>query len=81
MSYDTMAEPDPEVVLRAAFESTIACHDRLVKEGHNLSLYNTVQNAADVNAIRVALGYDKVNLFGGFCLSGASHDKGLPPEH
>jgi pimeloyl-ACP methyl ester carboxylesterase len=34
-------------------------------EGYNLSAYNTVQNAADVNAIRIALGYDQINLWGG----------------
>jgi pimeloyl-ACP methyl ester carboxylesterase len=40
------------------------CHDRLVKEGVNLALYNSAQNAADVDALRQALGYDKVNLYG-----------------
>ena len=43
----------------------MTCRDRLVSEGYNLSAYNTVQNAADVNAIRFALGYDQVNLYGG----------------
>jgi pimeloyl-ACP methyl ester carboxylesterase len=31
----------------------------------NLSAYNTSQSAADVNAIREALGYEQLNLFGG----------------
>jgi pimeloyl-ACP methyl ester carboxylesterase len=43
----------------------MACRDRLVSEGHDLSAYNTIQNAADVNATRIALGYDQVNLYGG----------------
>ena len=43
----------------------MACRDRLVKEGHNLSACNTVQNDAGVNAIRVDLGYDEVYPFGG----------------
>ena len=40
------------------------CHDRLVKEGVNLALYNSAQNAADIEALRQALGYDKINLYG-----------------
>ncbi len=40
------------------------CHDRLAKTGVNLALYNSVQNAADVEALRRALGYDKINLYG-----------------
>ncbi len=58
-------EPDSNVSLKAAFDSIVTCRDRLMNEGHNLSAYNTVQNAADVDDIRVALGYDKVNLYGG----------------
>jgi pimeloyl-ACP methyl ester carboxylesterase len=42
----------------------MVCRDRLSSEGHNLSVYNTLQNAADVDAIRIALGYDQVNLYG-----------------
>jgi pimeloyl-ACP methyl ester carboxylesterase len=63
--YDQLDEPDVEASSQATFEALTACHDRLVREGVNLSNYNTVQNAADVNAIRIALGYDQINLFGG----------------
>ena len=63
--FDLLDEPDPDVTQQAVFEAMMACRDRLVSEGHNLSAYNTVQNAADVNAIRIALGYDQVNLWGG----------------
>jgi len=63
--FDLLDEPDPEVALQAQFDALMTCRDRLVSEGHNLSAYNTVQNAADVNAIRIALGYDQVNLYGG----------------
>jgi ABC-type multidrug transport system ATPase subunit/pimeloyl-ACP methyl ester carboxylesterase len=62
---DLMDEPDPDVALQTQFDALMACRDRLVSEGHNLSAYNTTQNAADVNAIRIALGYDQVNLYGG----------------
>ena len=58
-------EADPEVIEESIFSMWIGCHDRLVSEGHNLSAYNTVQNAADVDAIRRVLGYDQVNLYGG----------------
>ncbi len=30
----------------------------------NLALYNSAQNAADIEALRQALGYDKINLYG-----------------
>jgi pimeloyl-ACP methyl ester carboxylesterase len=40
------------------------CRERLVDEGIDLSLYNTDESAADVEALRVALGYDQWNLFG-----------------
>lgn len=63
--FDLLDEPDPEVALQTQFDALMACRDRLVSEGHNLSAYNTIQNAADVNAIRIALGYDQVNLYGG----------------
>ncbi len=63
--FDLLDEPDPDAVQEALFDAVMECRDRLVSEGYNLSAYNTVQNAADVNAIRIALGYDHVNLYGG----------------
>jgi len=47
-----------------ATEAAMKCHDRLVKEGVNLAAYNTAQNAADIEALRQAMGYDKINLYG-----------------
>jgi pimeloyl-ACP methyl ester carboxylesterase len=41
-----------------------ACHQRLVNEGINLSDYDSLQNAADVEAVRQALGYGQINLYG-----------------
>ncbi len=55
---------DPDAALEEQFQATMACRDRLVAEGYNLSAFNTTQNAADVNDIRIALGYDQVNLLG-----------------
>ncbi len=62
---DNLDEADPEAALRSTFAALMACRDRLLAEGHNLSAYNTIQNAADVQAIRQALGYEEINLFGG----------------
>ncbi|MCA9914031.1 MAG: alpha/beta fold hydrolase, partial [Anaerolineae bacterium] len=45
-------------------QALLACHDRLVETGVNLSLYNTVNNAADLEAIRQAMDYEQWNLFG-----------------
>ena len=40
------------------------CYDRLIADGVDVSAYNSIQNAADVNAIRQALGYDEFNFYG-----------------
>jgi pimeloyl-ACP methyl ester carboxylesterase len=63
--FDLLDELDPETGLRTLFDAAMACRDRLVKEGHNLSAYNTTENAADVDDIRRALGYEQLNLYGG----------------
>ena len=42
-----------------------ACHDRWLREGVDLAAYNTVENAADLNDLRLALGYGKITLIGG----------------
>jgi pimeloyl-ACP methyl ester carboxylesterase len=43
----------------------VACRDHWQRQGVDLAAYNTVENAADVNDLRLALGYDKVTLVGG----------------
>jgi pimeloyl-ACP methyl ester carboxylesterase len=63
--FDLLDEPEPDVVLQGQFDALMACRDRLINEGYNLSVYNTIQNAADIDAIRTALGYEQVNLYGG----------------
>lgn len=40
------------------------CHDRLVEEGIDLAAYNSQENAADLNDLRLALGYEQWNLYG-----------------
>jgi pimeloyl-ACP methyl ester carboxylesterase len=45
-------------------QSSQVCHDRLVEEGINLTAYTSAANAADVNDLRIALGYAEWNLYG-----------------
>lgn len=40
------------------------CHDRLVADGITLAAYSTPENAADLAALRLALGYEQWNLLG-----------------
>ncbi len=40
------------------------CRDRLVDAGANLAAYNSAENAADLNDLRLALGYEAWNLYG-----------------
>ncbi len=42
-----------------------ACHDELRARGIDLSAYNVIENAADINDLRKALGYSQWNLAGG----------------
>lgn len=50
--------------LRLEIEVMGACRDRLVNEGVNLDAFNSLENAADVDAIREALGYDQIVFYG-----------------
>lgn len=51
-------------VLKLSNDAAIACADRLRAEGVNLSAYNSAENAADINDMRVALGYESIDLYG-----------------
>jgi pimeloyl-ACP methyl ester carboxylesterase len=48
-----------------AREALIECRDGHLRQGVDLAAYNTVENAADVNDLRIALGYKKITLIGG----------------
>lgn len=50
--------------VRLSNEALTACAERLKAEGINLSAYNSAENAADVNDLRLALGYDQLDLYG-----------------
>src|SRR5215472_777739 len=62
-SLDQNLSPAQEVAIQRA--ALMSCYSRLVGEGIDLSLYNTVTTAADVNDLLQALGYKQVNLNGG----------------
>lgn len=52
-------------LVEAIREGAAGCRDRWLAAGTDLSAYNTVENAADVDALREALGYDRMTLIGG----------------
>jgi pimeloyl-ACP methyl ester carboxylesterase len=44
-------------------ESFRRCRERLIAEGIDLSAYHSAASAADVNDLRLVLGYEKLNLY------------------
>lgn len=44
---------------------SVECRDAFRGEGVDLAAFNTVENAADVDALRAALGYERISLVGG----------------
>jgi pimeloyl-ACP methyl ester carboxylesterase len=46
-------------------EAPAACYARLLDAGIDLAGYTTTANAADVNDVRLALGYEQINLWSG----------------
>lgn len=61
--YDTLAQPPPDTN-EAYFAVADQCRRRLLAAGVDLAAYTTTENAADVDAIREALGYEQINLWG-----------------
>jgi len=65
LAYDTLDEDlSPEEAAARSVDAICDCHDRLVSEGVNLRAYSSAESAADLNDLRVALGYEEWNLFG-----------------
>lgn len=50
--------------LQKTVEAFHGCHDRLSTQGIDLSAYNSAASAADLNDLRLALGYNQLNLYG-----------------
>jgi pimeloyl-ACP methyl ester carboxylesterase len=57
-------EHSSEEWVNTIVEANLACQERLLAAGIDLSAYNSAEMAADVNDLRAALGYEKVNLYG-----------------
>lgn len=55
---------DRSEVERRSLAAIAACGSRFQAEGIDLAAFNSINNAHDVEAIRVALGYDRWNLLG-----------------
>jgi pimeloyl-ACP methyl ester carboxylesterase len=65
VNYELLIQPltiDQRVIEDEAAVKT--CRDRLVRAGIDPSFANSAENAADVNDLRIALGYEQWNLFG-----------------
>lgn len=54
-----IAQGSDEIILDAFRR----CRDRLMGEGRDLSAYHSAASAADLNDLRLALGYDRLNLY------------------
>jgi len=50
--------------LDVALEQIETCRQRLTSQGIDLSAYNSLENANDIEAIRQVLGYDEYNFYG-----------------
>ncbi len=57
-------QPDPDVLAEGQATAALACHARLVAEGHDLGAYTSAAGAADVADLVRVLGYQQVNLYG-----------------
>ena len=49
---------------RLSVEQCRKCAARLRAEGHDLAAYNTVESAHDIERLRIALGVEKISLWG-----------------
>lgn len=54
----------PDEMSRRSLEAAEQCRQRLIREGADLSAFDSAENAADVAALARALGYDKINFYG-----------------
>jgi len=65
LSYQTVQEDLPvDEIATLATEAAGVCRDRLLRQAVSLSAYTSAQSAADLNDLRLALGYEEWNLYG-----------------
>ncbi len=70
LSCDNLAEAKKEAYRKnlpldsVTLQAVKACRKKLIAEGNDLSAYNTIENAADIEDLRRALKIDSINLIG-----------------
>jgi len=65
LMYTMAGQRSGSVVSALGMGTTLkACRDRLLDQAVDLAAYNTTESAADVETLRVALGYASWNLYG-----------------
>lgn len=55
---------DEAAIEQEIYDAAMACRDRLRSYPADLSAYNSRESAADVDDLRIALGYEQINLMG-----------------
>ncbi len=61
---DMMGALASDEVLEATLEAQEACASRLQAQGVDLAAYNSIASANDLEALRIALGYEQLNPIG-----------------
>jgi pimeloyl-ACP methyl ester carboxylesterase len=65
LTFETLNQPlSLEEEGRLNVAAALECRQRLEQEGVNLAAYNSYENAADIEALRKALGVEQINLYG-----------------
>lgn len=54
----------PDEQLQAELNAILACQERMQHQGVDFAAYHSAASAADLNDLRLTLGYQQVNLFG-----------------
>ncbi len=65
LAYETAPEDLPvDELAKLTTAAASECRDRLLRQAVSLSAYRSAQSAADLNDLRLALGYEEWNLYG-----------------
>lgn len=65
LTLDTLDEDLSTEEYNRRYDSAMEnCRQRLMNHGVHLAAYNSVENAADIDWVRQALGYDQINFYG-----------------
>jgi pimeloyl-ACP methyl ester carboxylesterase len=56
---------DPEELVRRTRSLLARCRERVLAEGLDFAAYNSAVSARDLDDLRIALGYERWNVFGG----------------